>query len=48
MLPRDEIKTFPEAVGYLFGCLLILLLAAAACGAAWRVFVWASGIEVLR
>ena len=39
---------FADAFSYLIGCVLFLLIIAAALGAGWRVFVWASGIEALR
>jgi len=39
---------FADALGYLLGLVILVLIAAAALGAAWRVFVWASGVDGLR
>lgn len=47
-MDRQAKNSLADAIGYLVGSAVVLILMAAALGAAWRVFVWASGIEALR
>ena len=47
-MATKEPMTLAGALGWYLGAFFLLILASAALGAAWRVFVWASGVEALR